>query len=96
MKKSEYCYVTRDTVGCKVRVWPAEVGIRKFHGCVEYGAAYNEAFRSGWKGNKKLYDYISTKECKKRFGFTPDKEKAYDIDGSRKQQIKEVILEFSD
>ena len=37
-------YVTRDSYTIIVQVWPATVGIRKFHGCVEYGAAWNKSF----------------------------------------------------
>ena len=45
-KKKEYCSVTRNTDSDYVEIWPAHVGIRKFHGCVCYGAAWEGRWRT--------------------------------------------------
>ena len=85
----EYCYVTRDTWDDRVQVWLATVGIRKFHGCVQYGAAWCKEWTTIAlrKSGRKISEYLTPKECRKRFGFYPRKGTAWDIDGKKRKQV---------
>lgn len=40
--KDKRVYITRESYQKTVDVWPATVGIRKFHSCISYGAAWNK------------------------------------------------------
>ncbi len=88
-------YVTRDSLCFTVEVWPATVGIRKFHGCVKYGAAWQKRY-----GSYRLYqndtcssETLSEYECKERFGFYPGKGTAWYVN-SRGKRTK-VDIAFS-
>lgn len=94
-KESEYCYVTRDTCSYDVEVYPASVGIRKFHGCVQFGAAWNSSGAIGFlkkEGNSEPVTSLSRYECRKRFGFYPRKGTAWDIDGKKRTRIDMDML----
>ena len=69
--KMEAVYVTRDTYNDYVEIWPATVGIRKFHGCVEWGAAWSkdEAEISLYPRRAITAEFISKSKCQQRFGF---------------------------
>lgn len=87
-------WVTRDTGSYDVRVWPETVGIRKFHGCVQYGAAWR-AFRCTAFLYKKTGNYIKAElltktECKKRFGFFPRTGTAWYINTKGKRTKEEI------
>lgn len=82
-------YVTRDTYTHCVRVWPATVGIRKFPGCEEYGAAWSKGFRASRLSphDDKWVELLSKTGCYNRFGFYPKEEEAWLIEGKKKTQI---------
>jgi hypothetical protein len=93
-EKSFDVYVTRDTFQYDmVTVWPAELGIRKWHGCVEYGNA-NDGNRCDGSGGK----VISTQKCESLYGFVPEKEEAYNVYTIVPGRIKivKVDIRFSD
>lgn len=87
-------YVTRDTnQWYDVSIWPAELGIRKWHGCVQYGNAKDDT-KCDFSGRS----ILSIEECKIQYGFIPKKECAYNVytTPSGKIKIVKVNLEFSD
>lgn len=93
---SEYCYVTRDTSSDGIEVWPANVGVRKFHGCVIWGAAWKASASTGQLCGRNYNIYaerLNKIECRKRFGFVPRPGTAWDIDGKKRTQVH---LDFSD
>ncbi len=94
-KKKRGTLITRDTYGVDVGAYPAIVGIRKFHGCVEYGAAWDEKTPTGWlcPSKKKYIECLSYDECRKQFGFYPRKGTAWHIDGKKRTKID---IEFTD
>lgn len=89
-------YVTRDSYSYCVQVWPHGVGIRKFPGCEEYGAAWcqdgpaNELSPKGQKRAKTL----RASECRERFGFWPKEAGAWLIKGRHHKRTK-IDLAFS-
>ncbi|MHC4121970.1 MAG: hypothetical protein ACYSSI_00220 [Planctomycetota bacterium] len=88
-------YVTRDTSGC-ILVWPVHVGIRKFHGCVMYGAAWREdnyVDRLSSRKNAKRAECLSGDMCCKKYGFCPRVGTAWHINSRGKR--KQVFLAFS-
>ncbi|KKL45842.1 hypothetical protein LCGC14_2351590 [marine sediment metagenome] len=91
----EYCYVTRDTCEHCVQVFPAAIGIRKFHGCVEWGAAWQKKWATVLlrRRGKKETLFLTPDECCKRFGFYPRKGTAWDIDGKKRKQVD---IDFTD
>jgi len=88
-------YLTRDTYSFgNVAVWPVTVGIRKFHGCIEYGnAKYHQyAYKQGCRN-------ISTEDCKAKYGFKPKRGTAYNVYTKEGKVIRERIdteMDFSD
>ncbi len=100
MKKKQDVYVTRDSQGEGVFVFPATVGIRKFHGCVAWGAAWcktddRTALSAGL--NAKEAECLGTSKCKKRFGFFPRPGTAWLVEYTAKGRMKKskVDLAFS-
>ena len=89
-------YVTRDTLESCAEVWPATVGIRKFHGCLQYGAAWCTTQATGSLYLKSLQSskYLTKAECRKRFGFYPRKGTAWYVNSRGKRS--KVELDFSD
>ena len=89
-------FLTRDTVRVNVEVWPVTVGIRKFRGCVVYGAAWNKENNSSmlFPTGHTMAEDLGRSECRKRFGFYPSKGTAWYISESGKRT--KVDLDFSD
>ncbi len=88
-------YVTRDTYDCDVDVWPAYIGIRKFHGCVEWGAAWSEdesTMRLSSKG-RKYAELLTDLKCRERFGFYPREGTAWYVNAKGKRT--KVDIDFS-
>lgn len=89
MAKDTRVYVTRSSYSSLVRVFPATVGIRKFHGCIEFGAAWNKhyvtgyLFKSGYTG----VQCLNRLECQARYGFYPSPGTAYYVDGKKKEKV---------
>ncbi len=91
-----YFYVTRDTGSDRIKVWDSAIGIRKFTGCVQYGIASRSGFADD--GADENFDMImSVKHCRNTFGFAPEPEEAWLVDGN-KQTIERVDqdMAFSD
>lgn len=88
-------YVTRDSDDDYVEVWPATVGIRKFHGCVQYGAAWSKHSSTGFleKGYKGYVMEVDENVCRKRFGFYPRAGTAWYINSRGKRS--KVDIDFS-
>ncbi|KKN73483.1 hypothetical protein LCGC14_0400580 [marine sediment metagenome] len=88
-------YVTRDNHDIDVEVWPATVGIRKFHGCIMWGAAWRKesADYSLYSEKVGMSEDISKSECRKRFGFYPAKGTAWYINSRGKRS--KVDIDFS-
>ncbi len=99
-KKKHDVYVTRTTYMDHVRIFPAKVGIRKFHGCVTWGAEWkercctNRLTRRGTKCAERVYPT----ECRARFGFFPREGTAWLIEWDAKGKMKrsKVDIDFSD
>ena len=89
-------FVTRGSRGCNVEVWPAHIGIRKFHGCVEFGAAWKSIYKTIalTPSHSRLSECISPYQCRKRFGFYPRKGTAWLIEG-KKRTRQDLDMEFS-
>ena len=89
MAKDIRVYVTRSSYSDCVLVFPATVGIRKFHGCIEFGAAWQKKhmtgvlFKNGYLGAK----YLNKYECREQFGFYPSPGTAYYVDGKKKEKV---------
>ena len=92
----EAVYVTRDSGRDWAEVYPATVGIRKFHGCVVYGAAWNKKFPdcSLYPQKHKLSESLNITDCRKRFGFYPRAGTAWYINTRGKRS--KVDIDFSD
>ncbi len=93
-------FVTRDSGESDMLVFPATVGIRKFHGCIEWGAAW-----SSFSVTEHLYPrrmgrakWLDEEQCRCRFGFYPRAATAYLIEYNAKGQMKKskVDIDFSD
>ncbi len=84
--KSEF-YVTRDTESAIVKVWPAHIGIRKFEGCIAYGAGYYSTYASDDLGTYGLCMYLDLVDCKYIFGFVPKSGEAWLIEGNKKTKV---------
>lgn len=95
-------YVTRDSALYYVYVFPAKVGIRKFHGCVTWGAAWNESVDTVFltaRRNSKLAEGLGEAAFRNRFGFYPRPGTAWLIEYTPKGKMKKpkkVDLAFSD
>ena len=94
MKKVDYVYVTRASFSSFIRIWPANVGIRKFHGCVMYGAAWDDEecnYRltpNGERVVKSVYNY----EFLEAHGWCPKPGEAWFVDGKKHTKVD---LEFT-
>ncbi len=93
--KDRLIYITRDTYLDSVEIWPEDVGIRAFDGCVVYGAAWNQKC---WttrltRRSRRRCELIEKAECRKRFGFYPRAGTAWYING--KGKAKQEHLAFS-
>ena len=71
--EDERVYVTKDTDCSHAEVWPATVGIRKFHGCVQYGAAWSKNRCNGalYSDKPGFCERLTEAECQERYGFYP-------------------------
>lgn len=88
-------FITRDSLDYGVEVWPELVGIRKFYGCVEYGAAWDSTSATRYLFSKglqtsKMVDRI---ECRERYGFYPRPGEAWHV-SSRGKRTK-VDIDFT-
>ncbi len=92
---SEYCYVSRDSHALNVEVRPATVGLRKFHGCVQWGSAWNknDATLGLVRSRKATAENLWPHECRLRFGFYPGKGTAWFVDGKKRTKVD---IDFSD
>ena len=100
MKKKEDVFVTRDSILSDVIVYPATVGIRKFHGCIAWGAAWKESSDTthlSARRNSRMAKFLSPCTCRKRYGFYPEAGTAYLVEYNAKGKIKksEVDIDFS-
>ncbi len=94
-------YITRDSILDDVYIYPAEVGIRKFHGCVAWGAAWLESADTTFltaRRNSKSAKCLSPYECRERFGFYPRRGTAWLVEYNAKGKMKKskVDIDFSD
>lgn len=91
-------YVTRDSLATDVEVWPATVGIRKFHGCIAWGAAWYGVRATGFltpaKSWNRYVKELDESQCCKRFGFYPEEGTAWWVSG--KGRRSKVDIDFSD
>ena len=98
IKPNEDVYLTRDTQSPngRIDVFPARIGIRKFHGCVEWGAAWCAKYRACRisAGSIRIVPDITPVECKKRFGFIPRKGTAWLVECSAKNKIKKTRVDI--
>ncbi len=90
-------YVTRDLFDTFVEIWPATIGIRKFHGPEVWGAAWNakhptcELSKTSTRFQAK---YIDKNECQKRFGFYPQPSTAWLIEYTTKGRMKQTKIDI--
>lgn len=87
-------YVTRASYGTVVRVFVAEFGIRKFHGCVEFGDARTKSYCATWRGSERAMD-LTLSNCDKLFGFKPPKGSAWECFYGRKPKRIDQDMDFS-
>ena len=94
--KTRNVYVTRGTHDIYVEIWPDTVGIRKFHGCIKWGAAWYENEKTVYLNSKMTKEsaFLINPHFKNKFGFIPRKGTAYHIDGEGKRT--KVDIDFSD
>ena len=94
----EYVYVSRDSSETVVEIYPATVGLRKFHrlsasgkfrGHVIWGAAWHKEFavRILDKMFMIFSDRLTKYECRKRFGFYPRKGTAWFVNGKKRTKV---------
>lgn len=88
-------YVTRDTLHDYVDVWPATVGIRKFHGCIIWGAAWCKGCWELSLYPKKYVraEFLNKTECRKCYGFVPRAGTAWYVNSRGKRS--KVDIDFS-
>lgn len=101
IKPTQDVYVTRGTCqDDEIDLWPATVGIRKFHGCIQWGAAWqpNHMVYELNKNTKKQTGICTLVQCKKRFGFIPRRGTAWLVEYNTKGKMKKskVDIDFSD
>lgn len=91
----EGVYVTRSSEDVDVEVWPETVGIRKFHGCTEYGAAWNSSAATGQLSSDgtEYSTCLLPGGCRRRFGFYPRGGTAWHV--SSKGRRTKVDIAFS-
>ncbi len=91
----EYCFVTRDSGSSFVEVWPATVGIRKFHlffaDCVQFqwGAAWSRNYVTGYlfRTRHRTAEVFDEQDCRKRFGFYPRSGTAWFVSGKKRTKV---------
>ncbi len=91
----ENVFVTRNSFAEYVLVYPAYVGIRKFHGCIRWGAAWQKnrsTSRLSPRGNKYAKCLIE-QECRELFGFYPRAGTAWYVNAKGKRT--KVDIDFS-
>lgn len=99
IKPNEDVYLTRDTrppFG-RVDIVPAALGIRKFHGCVEWGVAWcagHREYRISARTDRVVPDILPV-ECKARFGFIPRKGTAWLIEYTAKGKMKKTKVDLA-
>lgn len=93
--KTTNVYVTRDSGSEFIEIWPDTVGIRKFHGCIEWGAAWCASHRTShlYRTSPRLTGWMHKFYFKREFGFIPRKGTAWHIDGKGKRT--KVDIDFS-
>ena len=93
--KTRNIYLTRDTGIDYVEIRPDTVGIRKFHGCIQWGSAWQGRCPSTSLTRRDLRDVpdMYKTECKRVFGFYPRPGTAWHIDGRGKKT--KVDIDFS-
>ena len=84
--KSEF-YVTRNTTLPKIVVYPAHIGIRKFHGCVQYGAASSSFQARQIFGKNGWGMWLDFSDCKYIFGFVPKPGEAWLVEGNKRTKV---------
>ena len=72
-------YITRDSCVNHVKVTPAHIGISKYKGCIYYESA-RRAFIGGEM-------YLPLADCEYIFGFVPEPEEAWLVEGRKKTKI---------
>lgn len=83
-------YVTRDSFTDWVDIWPVHVGIRKFHWCIAYGAAWRKVHTTQlYSGKDLIAENISEARCRRRYGFYPGKGTAWEINSRGKRTNQE-------
>ncbi len=91
-------YVTRNTCSDdEIDLWPTTVGIRKFHGCIEWGAAWQSKHRA-YKLNKnteKQAGVCTPAQCKKRYGFIPRKGTAWLVEYNARGKMKKTKVDLA-
>ena len=90
-------YITRDTSDYGVAfIWEdVEVGITKWHGCIQFGSGSNTTNCTTIEGEKEI-DIV---ECRKRYGFTPRLGTAYNVytkNGKIVRKRVDTEIEFCD
>lgn len=97
MAKKKDVYVTRDTCVSRVEVYPHAVGIRKFHGCVQYGVAWDGEFASRklYRKGKGTAELLDSSDCRKRFGFFPRRGQAWLIEYTAKGKMKKTKVDLA-
>ena len=93
-------YVTRDSYMRCVYIYPAIVGIRKFHGCIAWGAAWcktDDRTSLSARINAKQAERLDEPQCRTRFGFYPSKGTAWLVKYNAKGKMKKskVDIDFS-
>ena len=88
-------YVTRDSLRDYIEVWPVTVGIRKFRGCVIWGAAWCEDRYTSFlfPENRGRAKGLDTYECRRHFGFCPRAGTAWYVNTRGKRS--KVDIDFS-
>ena len=82
-------YLTRDTGSDDVRVWPVGNGIRKFHGCVEYGSAHcGKDAKKVLENDRDYPGCIDDPDvCMILFGFYPAEGEAWCVNGRGRTKV---------
>lgn len=93
-------YLTRDSYDVGVRIFPADVGIRKFHGCIEWGAAWSEKSRNLYLSarSNKMGPRYRREVCRELYGIYPRPGTAWFITytpAGRMRKPKKVDIDFS-
>ena len=92
--KTTNVYITRDTISGIVDIWPETVGIRKFHGCIEWGAAWNTnwAIIRLYNNQKTCALWVTVFDCKEFFGFITRPGTAYYINSKGKHTKVDIAF----